>query len=148
MQLLDAVIRVNERQPQQVIKLLGKHFSSIEGRRIAVLGLTFKPGTDDVRESPAIPVVRALQALKASIRAYDPMARHEAASLFGGNAILFCDSLAEAIEGVDAIVLLTRWEEFKRLPELLANLDPQPVVVDGRRMLDKRQIARYEGIGL
>jgi UDPglucose 6-dehydrogenase/GDP-mannose 6-dehydrogenase len=148
MRLLDAVIRVNEQQPQQVLSLLKKHFPSLKGIRVAVLGLAFKPGTDDMRESPAIPIVKGLLAQGAEVKAYDPVAEHEAQRLFGNRDILFCDNLAQAIEDVQAIVLLTRWEEFRSVPKLLVHLDPQPLLVDGRRMLDKRDIARYEGIGL
>lgn len=148
MRLLDAVIRVNEQQPQQVLALLKKHLPSLKGTRVAVLGLAFKPGTDDMRESPAIPIVKHLLAQEAEIKAYDPTAKYEAQKLFGNRHIVFCDDLAQTIENVQAIVLLTSWEEFRSIPELLGHLDPQPLFVDGRRMLDKRSIARYEGIGL
>ena len=148
MRLLDVVIQINEQQPQKVLSLLRKHFSSLAGIRIAVLGLAFKPGTDDIRESPAIPVVKALLAQGADVKAYDPVANHEARKVFGDSDIVFCDDLAQAVEGVQAVVLLTRWKEFGAIPEFLAGLDPQPLVVDGRRMLDKRSVARYEGIGL
>ncbi len=148
MQLLDAVIRINERQPQQVLSLLKKRFPSLKGVCIAVLGLAFKPGTDDMRESPAIPIVKELLAQQAGIKAYDPVAKHEARKLFGNRQIVYCDDLAQTLENVQAVLLLTRWEEFKRIPELLARLHPQPLVIDSRRMLDKRSIARYEGIGL
>lgn len=148
MQLLDAVVQVNEQQPQQVLSLLKKHFASLKGIPIAILGLSFKPGTDDMRESPAIPIVRNLLDQGAELKAYDPVARHEAQKLFDNNHIVYCDDLRETVEDVQAIVLLTRWKEFERVPELLLNLDPQPLFVDGRRMLDKRHIRRYEGIGL
>ena len=148
MQLLEAVIRINERQPYQVFSLLKKYFPSLKGIRIAVLGLTFRPGTDDMRESPAIPIIRELLAQEAEIKAYDPAAKHEAHKVFGNCNIVLCDNLAETVENVQAIVLVTCWEEFRSLPELLTRLDPQPLFIDGRRMLDKCNIARYEGIGL
>jgi len=146
--LLEAVMQINEQQPRQVLYLLKKHFPSLKGIRTAVLGLAFKPGTDDVRESPALPIIRDLLAGGAEIKAYDPIARYNAHKLFSDDRIVFCDDLVEAIEGMQAILLLTRWEEFKSIPQLLAPLDPQPLVVDGRRMLDKHSVARYEGIGL
>lgn len=148
MRLLNAVIQVNEQQPQQVLSLLKKHFPSLKGIRIAVLGLAFKPGTDDMRESPAIPIVKDLLAQEAEIKAYDPVAKHEAQKLFGNHRIVYCDDLVQALQNVQAVVLLTRWEEFRRIPELLTHLDPQPLLIDGRRMLDKDSIARYDGIGL
>ena len=148
MELLDAVMQVNTRQPRQVISLLKKRFSSLRGLRIAILGLAFKPGTDDMRESPAIPVVRELLTQGAEINAYDPVAQREAQRLFGNHHIVYSDNLRQTVENVQAIVLLTRWEEFGKLPELLVELNSQPVVIDGRRMLDKASVTRYEGIGL
>jgi UDPglucose 6-dehydrogenase/GDP-mannose 6-dehydrogenase len=135
MRLLDAVIQINEQQPQQVLSLLKKYFPSLKGVRIAVLGLAFKPGTDDMRESPAIPIVKDLLAQEAEIKAYDPVAKQEAQKLFGNHQIGYCDDLAQALQNVQAVILLTRWEEFRRIPELLTHLD-------------KNSIARYDGIGL
>lgn len=148
MRILDAVIRVNEQQPHQILTLLHKHFSSFKGVRLAILGLAFKPDTDDMRESPAIPIIKDLLAEGAEIKAYDPIAMTEAQKLFGHHQITYCEDLTQAIHGVEAVVLLTRWEEFRHLPELIANLKPQPIFVDGRRMVDKHKVARYEGIGL
>jgi UDPglucose 6-dehydrogenase len=147
--LLGAVIRVNEQQPHRILSILARHFSSLAGVRIAVLGLAFKPGTDDMRESPAIPVIEALAAHGAEIKAYDPVVEHEAAQkLFGDAGISFCDELTQSIENVQAIVLITSWEEFSKLPQLLIHQYPQPLVVDGRRVLSKHEIERYDGIGL
>jgi UDPglucose 6-dehydrogenase/GDP-mannose 6-dehydrogenase len=159
MPILDAVIQINERQPHQVIELLQRHFPSLQGVRTTVLGLAFKPGTDDMRESPAIPVIQELLASEAKVKAYDPIATHEAEKLFGADQVEYCSSLDEAIEDTEAIVLLTRWPEFENLPRLLANGQAAedkragnghhtPLVVDGRRMLDKQSVAHYEGIGL
>lgn len=148
MPLLEAVIEVNAHQPEQVLGLLEKHFPDLKDRRVAVLGLAFKPETDDMRESPAIPIVQHLLAHGASVRAYDPIAAHEARKIFGNGQISYTESLPEAIEAAEAIVLLTRWKEFNALPSHLQNRSPQPLVIDGRRMLDKTQIAKYEGIGL
>jgi UDPglucose 6-dehydrogenase/GDP-mannose 6-dehydrogenase len=148
MQLLDAVVRVNNEQPQQILRLLEKHFPSLEGVRIAILGLAFKPGTDDMRESPAIPIINHLLGQGAKISAYDPVARDAAKKQFGDSQIRYCSTLQQSVEEVEAIVLLTRWEEFRKIPKILDDLDPKPLFVDGRRMLDKSGIARYEGIGL
>ncbi|MDH3380656.1 MAG: nucleotide sugar dehydrogenase, partial [Gammaproteobacteria bacterium] len=148
MQLLEAVIQINERQPLEVLSLLKKHFQSFSGVRLAILGLAFKPETDDMRESPAIPVVRALLAEGAKINAYDPAANNEARKLFGNSAIDYCDNLDTAVKGVEAVLLLTSWKEFSRLPELLGKLNPQPLLIDGRRMLDRHSVHRYDGIGL
>ncbi len=147
MPLLEAVIRTNLGQPQRMIGLLARHFESLAGRRIAVLGLAFKPDTDDVRESPAIPVMNALSARGAQIVAFDPVARETARAVLPAGAVLAA-SLEEAVEATEAVLVITAWEEFARLPELLAGRTNQPLVVDGRRMLDKARIERYEGIGL
>ena len=148
MQLLDAVVQINRRQPQRIMAMLDKHLSSLNSKQIAVLGLAFKPGTDDMRESPAIPVVQSLIERGATVKAYDPVASNEARKIFGNTGIQYCDTIENAIEASDAVVLMTRWEEFHRLPELLEQLKKQPVVIDGRRMLDKQHLARYDGIGL
>jgi len=160
MPILDAVIRTNEKQPHQVIELLHRHFPSLEGVQTTVLGLAFKPGTDDMRESPAIPVINELLASQAKVKAYDPIATHEAEKLFGADQVEYCTSLDQAIEDAEAVVLLTRWPEFENLPRLLkdghlakggnetGNGHHTPLVVDGRRMLDKQSVAHYEGIGL
>lgn len=147
MPVLDAVIKTNEQQHRQVIALLKKHFPSLRGVRVAILGLAFKPDTDDMRESPAIPIIQALLAEQAHIQAYDPAANVTARKIFG-DQITLVDSLADVIAQVDTIILVTRWDEFRRVPELLMRVNPQPLFIDGRRMLDKDSIARYEGIGL
>ena len=147
MDLLSSVLAVNSRQTSEVLRLLGKHFPSLAGVKVAVLGLSFRPDTNDMRESPAIPIVRRLVSDGAKVTAYDPAAAADAHKIFGGDLVLEA-SLEEAVEGVDAVVLVTRWSEFERLPELLAKTGQNPIVVDGRRMLDKASVARYEGIGL
>jgi len=148
MQLMDTVIDVNREQPQKMLDRLSKHFSSVRDVTIAVLGLAFKPGTDDMRESPAIPVVKWLQQQGAKIKAYDPVAQHEAEEIFGFSGIEYCDEVFSTIDGAEAIMLITRWDAFKAIPRLLEGLDEQPLLIDGRRMIDKNSVARYEGIGL
>jgi UDPglucose 6-dehydrogenase/GDP-mannose 6-dehydrogenase len=148
MPLLDAVMKVNEEQPKQLLRLLDKHFASLEKRQLAVLGLAFKPGTDDVRESPAIPVIRELVARGASVNAYDPVARDAARAVLGNSQIRYRDSLQEAVRGADAVLVLTSWPEFEALPALLDKMGVHPLVVDGRRMLEPETVAHYAGIGL
>jgi UDPglucose 6-dehydrogenase/GDP-mannose 6-dehydrogenase len=148
MRLLDAVIRINEEQPRELLKRLSKHFPSLQGVRVAVLGLAFRPGTNDMRESPAISIIHELLARGADVTTYDPAANHEAAKLFHGCQVTLCDDLEYAIGGSQAIILVTRWAEFNKIPELLAGQEPPPVFIDGRRMLNKASITRYEGIGL
>jgi UDPglucose 6-dehydrogenase/GDP-mannose 6-dehydrogenase len=85
---------------------------------------------------------------EAKIKAYDPAANLEAKKIFANRNIDFCNDLNETINDAQAILLLTRWEEFTCIPELINQLDQPPLVIDGRRMLEKNKIKRYEGIGL
>ncbi len=148
MSLLDAVVSINAVQPKQVLDRIEKHYPSLKGVKVAVLGLAFKPGTDDMRESPAIPVVDHLLDEGVILNAFDPIAQEQAELTFGDKKINYCDDLGSAISGAEVIVLMTRWPEFKALPELLSSMNVQPLVVDGRRMLDKNSVDKYEGIGL
>ena len=148
MPLLSAVIETNRHQPGEVIRRLKKHFPSLKGVRVSILGLSFKPDTDDMRESPAIPIVKELLAQNALLKGYDPAAHHEARKLFPSNQLILCETLEEALGGVDAVVLITRWGQFHDVPERIARLNPDVVFVDGRRMLDKHRFTHYEGIGL
>ena len=147
MNLLSAVLDINAKQPDQVFRLLGKHFPSLAGKRIAVLGLSFRPDTNDMRESPAIPIVKRLAAEKALVSGYDPAAREEAQKIFG-DAITLTDSLEACLKDAEAVVLVTRWKEFNKVPEMIKAMAKPPVLVDGRRMLAKNSVPRYEGIGL
>jgi UDPglucose 6-dehydrogenase/GDP-mannose 6-dehydrogenase len=148
MAILDSVIAVNAKQPARLITLLKKHFPTLDGVKVAVLGYAFKPGTDDIRESPALPVTQTLLDGGAYVKGYDPIAQHEAQHFFGKDKVEFCPDLETTIAGVDAIIIITRWAEFKRIPELLGKSKNQPIIIDGRRMLNKNYLTQYEGIGL
>jgi UDPglucose 6-dehydrogenase/GDP-mannose 6-dehydrogenase len=148
MRLLRAVVDVNHAQPQQMLALLKRHFPKLQGIRITVLGLAFKPGTDDVRESPAIPIIRELVRQQAEVTAYDPIVKQGDPAIFGSEAIRCMCSLEESLRNAQGVLLLTRWPEFKDLPRLLSDLPEAPVVIDGRRLLEPSSVARYEGIGL
>ncbi|NNE35409.1 MAG: UDP-glucose/GDP-mannose dehydrogenase family protein, partial [Rhodothermales bacterium] len=147
MRVLDAVMQVNRLQHEEVTSRLTKHFESLDGVPVSVLGLSFKPDTDDMRESPAIPIIRSLQRAGAVVTGYDPVASAEA-RLVLGDGVRIADSLRKAVETASAVVLVTRWKEFENLDDVLADVGSSPLVVDGRRMLDRRLFAHYEGIGL
>jgi UDPglucose 6-dehydrogenase/GDP-mannose 6-dehydrogenase len=147
MPILDAVISTNRSQPERMLELLRRQVPELAGARIAVLGLAFKPDTDDIRESPSIPVARALVEAGAQVAAYDPEATENARAVLG-DSITYAGSLAEALDGAAAAVLMTRWAEFRALPELIAERGLDLAVIDGRRLLDKHSVPRYEGIGL
>lgn len=144
--LLEAVAGINDRQPARLVDLLGREFGPLPGRRITVLGLAFKPDTDDIRSSPAFPVLRLLCEAGAEVTAHDPVVGPEVLDGFG--EITYIPDLADAVKQADAVVIVTRWDHYHRLPELVGQLDPPPLVVDGRRMLDKTSVPSYTGIGL
>jgi UDPglucose 6-dehydrogenase len=148
MHLLDAVIRINKQQHMKVVGLLKKHFPSLSGVRVGILGLAFRPDTDDMRESPAIPIILELVAGGASISAYDPVAQEQARIALGDRNIRYVRSAREAVEAAQAVILVTRWDEFRSLPELFGRMEQPPVFIDGRRLLDRDDVANYEGIGL
>jgi UDPglucose 6-dehydrogenase/GDP-mannose 6-dehydrogenase len=148
MKLLQSVIDINRAQPMKVMELLRKHFDSLRGLKVAVMGLAFKPGTDDMRESPSIPIVKALHDAGAVISAYDPVAIDEAQKVFAGIDIEYASSIEEAVQSVDAVVIVTIWNEFRSLPEIINRIDSPPLLIDGRRMIDRDAVSRYDGIGM
>lgn len=147
MHLLRSVIEINKSQPTRMLELLGGHFPDLDGVAVTVLGMAFKPGTDDIRESPSLEITEELLARGATVTVFDPVARRPVEDLYG-DRVRYADDLDDAIDGSKAILLMTRWDEFKRLPALLRGRDRQPLVVDGRRLLDPDSVERYEGIGL
>ena len=147
-QLLTAVIEVNELQKRRVINKLRKHLGKLNGKTIALLGLAFKPNTDDIREAPSIVLAGRLLAEGASVRAWDPVA--DASKVLHG--VTFADSVLDAVTGADAAVIVTEWPDLADLasPEVKQAM-ARPVIVDGRNMLDADAARRagfaYEGIG-
>ncbi len=148
MGLLREVMTINRRRPGRVIEALERGLGTLEEKRVAVLGLAFKPDTDDVRESPAFPIIRALADGGARVRAYDPVANEPAARSLSGVPVEFAASMKDAVKDADAVVVVTRWKEFEALAGVVAQMKPAPLVFDGRRMLDRAAFARYDGIGL
>jgi UDPglucose 6-dehydrogenase/GDP-mannose 6-dehydrogenase len=150
MKLLREVIEINEGQPWHMLALLRKGLGrdDLRGVPVAVLGLAFKPETDDLRESPAFPLIDLLLAEGAEVVVYDPVALEGARKRLADRKVAYASSLEEALLRSTALALVTSWSEFAEIPALLEKLDREPVVVDGRRMLDKRKIKHYFGIGL
>jgi UDPglucose 6-dehydrogenase/GDP-mannose 6-dehydrogenase len=146
MALLSAVISTNNDQPSRLVDIIKSSAGGLKGITVGILGLAFKPDTDDMRESPAIPIIRSLQKEGAKVYAHDPVAIPEAKKIFDGT-VQFVDDLLSIVKKVSILVLVTRWDEYRAIPEILQTLRLQPLVIDGRRMLDKDQIQRYEGIG-
>lgn len=147
MPLVAAVEAVNESQKLRLVeKVLARFGGDVAGRRIALWGLAFKPGTDDMREAPSMPVVRALAAAGAHVRAYDPAARGTAAQAMpdlAGRALQFCESADDACEGADALVIVTEWKEFRSadLDAVVARMK-QAIVFDGRNLYDPAAMRR------
>ena len=147
-QLLAAVIEVNELQKRRVVGKLERRLGSLRGKRIALLGLAFKPGTDDMREAPSLVLASRLQAEGAEVSAWDPVA-DPAGQLAG---VEIAGSALEALEGADAAVIVTEWPELRELDWAEAGARMQNrLVVDGRNMLDPETLRahgfEYEGIG-
>ena len=147
-QLLSAVIEVNELQKRRVIQKLQKHLGRLRGKKVALLGLAFKAGTDDMREAPSLVLASRLLAEGAEVRTWDPVARPT--DLMKG-AVLF-DTVLEAVTGADAAVIVTEWDELRGLasPDVRDAM-ARPLIIDGRNLLDPAETRRagfaYEGIG-
>ena len=146
MPLLSAVIDINLSQPERMLAMLREELPTLSNRRVAVLGLAFKPGTDDVRQSPAIPLLEKLSAAGCRTTAYDPVVNGAQAGHFPPHTE-FAPSLEAAVADAEAVMIVTRWEEFRELPRIIAQRSVAPVVIDGRRMLPANSVARYRGIG-
>ncbi|MGA7396299.1 MAG: UDP-glucose/GDP-mannose dehydrogenase family protein [Solirubrobacterales bacterium] len=149
-QLLNSVIEVNELQKRRVVSKLTKHLGSLVGRRVALLGLAFKPETDDMREASSLVLSARLRGEGAEVVAYDPVAMSNARTLLPG--VEMKDTALKALENADAAVLVTEWPEFKELDWAgAAATMRRPLLIDGRNFLDAEMIHEsgfaYEGIG-
>jgi UDPglucose 6-dehydrogenase len=149
-QLLGAVIEVNELQKRRVVQKLQKHLGSLVGKRVALLGLAFKPHTDDMREASSLVLAARLEGEGAEVVAYDPVAGGAARELFDG--VEFRESPLETLAGADAAILVTEWPEFAELDwAVAAEKMARPLLIDGRNFLDANQLKaagfEYEGIG-
>jgi UDPglucose 6-dehydrogenase len=150
--LLESVEAVNERQKRRMLeKLLAEFGGSLAGKRIAVWGLAFKAETDDMRESPSIPLIRAILDAGGSVRAHDPKAMEAAREVFG-ERLYYARDPYDALAGADALVIVTEWllyrtPDFERMRSLLRT----PLVFDGRNLYDPDRMTRlgfeYHGIG-
>ena len=140
--LLDAAVAVNDGQPERMLELLDDHVD-IAGERVAVLGLAFKPGTDDTRNSRAIPVIEGVLERGADVVGYDPVATEAMRERFPD--IEYADSAAAALDGVTGALVVTDWDEFAALDEAFDAM-AEPVVIDGRRIIERRDGITYEGL--
>jgi UDPglucose 6-dehydrogenase len=147
-QLLSAVIEVNELQKRRMIAKLQKHLGKLRDKRVALLGLAFKPNTDDMREAPSIVLASRLLAEGAEVRGWDPVARP--GELMKG--VTICETVLDAVRDADAAVIVTEWDELREAVSAeMRDAMRNPLIVDGRNLLDPQAIEglgfTYEGVG-
>lgn len=136
LKIVKAVEEVNMLQRIAFIKKIEEQLGVLEGKKIGVIGLSFKPNTDDVRDAPCLTIIPALIKRGATIKAYDPVAMSEAEKVLG-NQVIYCESLEDAVRDVDAIVLLTEWDEFKSLCfNTIRSLVKELIMIDGRNLFN------------
>jgi len=140
--MLEAAVEVNDRQPERLLSLLDDHLD-VAGKRVAVLGLAFKSGTDDVRNSRAELVIEGLRERDAEVVAYDPVAAENMQELIPD--LVCADSARDALSGASACVVCTDWDEFAALNDEFDSMSRQ-IVVDGRRIIAEREDMTYEGL--
>ena len=149
--IVEAVVQINDdRKKKMADRVVAACGGSIDGKTIAVLGLTFKPNTDDMRDSPSLDIIPALQDAGAKVRAFDPAGMEEAAALL--TDIDYADGVYQAIDGADAVLIVTEWDEFRALDiERVKSLLKTPIMIDLRNIYNPDEMAeagiRYSSIG-
>jgi UDPglucose 6-dehydrogenase len=151
-QLLNAVMEINQDQRRLVIDKLVSLLGGLRGMTVGILGLAFKPNTDDMRDAPAIDIIRWLLGQGASVRTYDPVAMEAAQQVLKGLDVAYCKTSYEVAEGCDALVVVTEWNEFKSLNMYRIHASMRrPVVIDGRNVYEPAEMHRlgfiYRGMG-
>jgi UDPglucose 6-dehydrogenase len=150
--ILKAVEAVNETQKRLLYDMVKEHYGDLTGKRFAIWGLAFKPNTDDMREAPAVVVIEALLAAGATVCACDPEAVEEARAHYLGDRIDYAEKPMDALEGADALILVTEWNEFRRPDfEAIKGLLKDPVIFDGRNIYGRKTLEKlgytYYAIG-
>ncbi len=149
-QLLQAVMEINRNQRRRLVYKLRKALGSLNDKTIGILGISFKPNTDDIREAPALEVIHLLQNEGAHIKAYDPQAMENAAQLL--TKVKLCENPYQVAEGAEALILVTEWNEFKQINfTRIKELMKTPIIVDGRNLWDQESLKKmgfaYFGVG-
>ena len=143
--LLEEVMRINDEQRDRFLRKVRSALWTIKGKRIGVLGMAFKGGTDDIRESPAISIIEWLINEGAQVQAYDPAAMERAREVLPTRGMLFVNSAYEAAEGADALLVLTEWDEFKHLDYARVRKSLRyPIIVDGRNLLSPEKMRKLD----
>jgi UDPglucose 6-dehydrogenase len=150
-ELLEVIENINETQPFKAVQLCKSFLGDLKGKNIAILGLSFKPDTDDMREARSIPIINQLLKEGANITAYDPAAVSNAKTIFA-NKIQYASSVIECLKNADCCILVTEWDEFKKLkPEDFTKNMHQPILIDGRRIFNPEKFSKkikFAAIGL
>lgn len=149
-QLLQAVMEINRNQRRRLIYKLRKALGNLNDKTIGILGISFKPNTDDIREAPALEIIHLLQNEGAKIQAYDPQSMENAAQVL--SKVKLCENPYQVAEEADALILITEWNEFKQLDfERIKTLLKQPIIMDGRNLWDENYLKnmgfQYFGVG-
>ncbi|MBI5181189.1 MAG: UDP-glucose/GDP-mannose dehydrogenase family protein, partial [Nitrospirae bacterium] len=135
-EVVEAVVNVNKKQKERMLEKIINTVGELKGKTIGVLGLSFKPNTDDMRDAPSVDIINGLLKMGAKIRAYDPVAMDEARKVFNNN-IECCKDSYDAINGSDAIVLITEWNQFRNLDMIkIKSLLKSPIIIDLRNVYD------------
>lgn len=150
--IVDAVIEVNERQRKRIFEKISASVDTLKGKTAGVLGLAFKPNTDDIRDSPAVDIIMLLTGAGAKVRAYDPAAMETGAEALKGHPVEYCADAYGVAEGSDLLIFMTEWNEFRSIDmERMKTLLKAPVVVDARNICDPARMKefgfRYTGVG-
>ena len=148
-EIMEAVLEVNEQTKKRMVDKISQAFGDLNGQTVAVLGLSFKPDTDDIRESPALEIIEGLLAMGAQVRAFDPAAMDECRPLLP--QVQFCETAYEAAKDADGVAILTEWNQFRALDlNRLHGLLERPLIVDLRNIYDpvKMEAAGFEYISL
>jgi len=148
--LLKEVERINETQKRLIVEKIEKTLWNLNHKTVGILGLSFKPNTDDLRYAPSLDIIKALQREGARIKAFDPAAMKKAAKIF--KKVQFCKDPYQVAKGSDCLVILTEWNEFKELDlKKIKRLLKTPVIIDGRNIYEPKKMKRlgfkYQGIG-
>lgn len=149
--IVEAVVQANQRQKERMVQKIHNILGGLQGKTIALLGLAFKPNTDDMREAPSLTIIRGLLEQGATVRAFDPAAMDEARKILG-DTITYCRDEYETAQGADALIIVTEWNQFRRLDlARMKTLLNQPVLVDLRNIYTPQEAKaagyRYTGVG-
>ena len=142
--ILSTILDINKDQPLKIIHLLKKRLPDLEGKTIAVLGLAFKEGTDDIRDAPSIVIISELLKHNCKINSYDPKASNNMRKLYPD--INYCRSASDALNESDACLILTGWDEFKKLSYKDFNNMNSKIIIEGRKVLDRNLVTGFEGV--